>query len=46
MNKYSLIVISATMLLGLNSCYDLDVYPQDKLSAGTFLKRKSMQTRL
>jgi len=40
MNKYKIIVVAITSLLLLNGCYDLDKYPTDKLSSGTFFKKQ------
>ena len=37
MNKYKLFFTCAASLLLMSSCYDLDRYPEDQLSAGTLL---------
>ena len=38
MNKYKLFFTCAASLLLMSSCYDLDRYPEDQLSAGTFFQ--------
>ena len=38
MNKYKLFLSCAASLLLLSGCYDLDRYPTDQLSSGTFFK--------
>lgn len=38
MNKYKLFFTCAASLLFMSSCYDLDRYPEDQLSAGTFFQ--------
>lgn len=38
MNKYKVLSVVAALLFSLSSCYDLDRYPTDKLSSGTFFK--------
>lgn len=38
MNKYKLFFTCAASLLFMSSCYDLDRYPEDQLSAGTFFR--------
>lgn len=38
MKKYKLFSVIASSLLLFSSCYDLDRYPNDKLSSGTFFK--------
>ena len=38
MNKYKLFFTCAASLLFMSSCYDLDRFPEDQLSAGTFFQ--------
>ena len=38
MNKYKLFFTCAASLLFMSSCYDLDRYPEDQMSAGTFFQ--------
>ena len=38
MNKYKLFLSCAASLLFMSSCYDLDRYPEDQLSSGTFFQ--------
>ena len=38
MKKNKIIFVLVAFLIGLNSCYDLDRYPYDQVSAGTFWK--------
>lgn len=40
MNKYKIVVVALASLLMLSGCYDLDRYPTDKLSSGTFFKKQ------
>ena len=40
MNKYKLILITIVSVLIFNGCYDLDRYPTDKLSSGTFFQKQ------
>lgn len=46
MKKYKLFITLAASLFLTSSCYDLDVYPEDQLSSGTFSRLKTMQTKL
>lgn len=41
MKKYKSIILSLAAVIGLNSCYDLDRYPYDQVSSGTFWKTES-----
>lgn len=38
MKKYKLFITLAASLFLTSSCYDLDVYPEDQLSSGTFFQ--------
>lgn len=38
MNRYKIFFVAIASLLMLNGCYDLERYPTDKLSSGTFFK--------
>ena len=38
MKRYKEIVVSVASLLFLSGCYDLDRYPYDQVSSGTFWK--------
>ena len=38
MKKYKLIAVLAASLTFTTGCYDLDVYPEDQLSSGTFFQ--------
>ena len=40
MKNYKLILGLAAALVSMTGCYDLDVYPEDQLSTGTFFKTK------
>ncbi|WP_085537781.1 RagB/SusD family nutrient uptake outer membrane protein [Massilibacteroides vaginae] len=40
MKKYKVILVVVAFLFGLNSCYDLDRYPYDQVSTGTFWKNE------
>lgn len=41
MRKYKAIFILVAFVIGFGSCYDLDRYPYDKVSTGTFWKNES-----
>lgn len=41
MNRYKIFSIFAASLLLFSGCYDLDRYPTDKLSSGTFFKTQA-----
>lgn len=41
MKTYKAILVSVAFLVGLGSCYDLDRYPYDQVSSGTFWKKES-----
>lgn len=41
MKKYKIIFVTVAFLIGLSSCYDLDRYPYDQVSSGTFWKNES-----
>ena len=45
MNKYKLFFTCAASLLLMSSCYDLDRYPEDQLSAGTFFQIQPNDTQ-
>lgn len=45
MNKYKLFFTCAASLLLMSSCYDLDRYPEDQLSAGTFFQTQDHADR-
>ncbi|MDR0395214.1 MAG: RagB/SusD family nutrient uptake outer membrane protein [Tannerella sp.] len=40
MKKYILHIVSAVLLISFNGCYDLDRFPDNQLSAGTFWKTR------
>lgn len=40
MNKFKIVLVAIASLLIFNGCYDLDRYPTDKLSSGTFFKNQ------
>ena len=41
MKKYKLYITMAASLFLTTSCYDLDVFPEDKLAVETFFKTQS-----
>lgn len=41
MKKYKLIAAFAASMTFMTGCYDLDVYPEDQLSSGTFFKTQA-----
>ncbi|MDD4515909.1 RagB/SusD family nutrient uptake outer membrane protein [Massilibacteroides sp.] len=41
MKKYKSIILSIAAIIGLSGCYDLDRYPYDQVSSGTFWKTES-----
>ena len=46
MKKYKLFITLAASLFLTSSCYDLDVYPEDQLSSGTFFQTQDHEDQI